>query len=221
MPGLNPALWSVPMTKLMNLRTRYAGKLSSILLAFCITSAVVAPAQTFTTIFSFDGANGENPYYGSLVQGTNGSLYGTASSGGSNDGGTIFELSPSGVVTTLYDFCSQPGCSDGENPYGGLIQGTNGNLYGTTWAGGTDNAGTVFEITPAGELTTLYRFCSQPSCTDGYGPAATLTQSTNGNLYGTTGLGGTAFYGTVFEMTPSGPTELPSRPRMLSSPTRY
>jgi uncharacterized repeat protein (TIGR03803 family) len=85
-----------------------------------------------------------------------------------------------------------------------LVQATNGNLYGTTYTGGANAGGTVFKITPDGTLTTLYSFCSQSGCADGSGPYAPLVQATNGNLYGTTGNGGSNGDGTVFKITPSG-----------------
>jgi uncharacterized repeat protein (TIGR03803 family) len=86
------------------------------------------------------------------------------------------------------------------------VQAGNGNFYGTTPYGGANSAGTVFEMTSAGKLTTLYSFCSQPNCPDGYYPSASLVQATNGNFYGTTPAGGTKTPcgGTVFEMTSAG-----------------
>ncbi len=76
-------------------------------------------------------------------------------------GGTVFKITPSGTLTTLYSFCSQSGCTDGLEPEAVLVQGTDGNFYGTTIFGGTNGEGTVFKITPGGQLTTLYSFCSQ------------------------------------------------------------
>ena len=120
--------------------------------------------------------------------------------------GTIFKITPTGTLTTLYSFCTQSGCADGdgENPIGGLVQATNGDFYGTTFNGGANDEGTVFEITPGGTLTTLYSFCAQSGCTDGYAPLAGLVQATNGTLYGTTGYGGasgTHSAGTVFSLS--------------------
>jgi len=109
-------------------------------------------------------------------------------------------------LTTLYSFCSQGGCTDGTYPNGGLVQATDGNLYGTTATGGANGVGTVFKITPSGTLTTLHSF----NGTDGWGPFAGLVQATNGNFYGTTVKGGanhvcdSAGDGTVFKITPSG-----------------
>jgi uncharacterized repeat protein (TIGR03803 family) len=140
-------------------------------------------------------------------------LYGTAG-GGANGAGTVFTITPGGVLTTLYNFCSQINCTDGDEPNTGLIQATDGNFYGTTFAGGANNTcvyagcGTVFTITPGGVLTTLYSFCSQINCTDGDNPLAGLVQGTDGNLYGTTFEGGTNACpngcGTVFTITPGG-----------------
>ena len=141
-------------------------------------------------------------------------MYGTTFAGGvstkpcsnvANVGcGTVFRITPSGALTTLYSFCSQSGCTDGANPQVGLVQATDGNFYGTT-------NGTVFKITPSGTLTTLYSFCSQTGCTDGVYPYAGLVQATDGDFYGTTfggGVNGTdcgsGGCGTVFKITPSG-----------------
>jgi uncharacterized repeat protein (TIGR03803 family) len=84
--------------------------------------------------------------YASLVQATNGDWYGTTLVGGASSGGTIFKITPTGTLTTLYSFCSQSGCTDGENPYASLVQATNGNLYGKTAEGGAYNEGTVFSL---------------------------------------------------------------------------
>ena len=106
------------------------------------------------------------------------------------------------TFTTLHIFEGSP--TDGSYPEAPLVQATNGNLYGTTYTGGANAGGTVFKITPDGTLTTLYSFCSQSGCADGSGPYAPLVQATNGNLYGTTGNGGSNGDGTVFKITPSG-----------------
>ncbi len=86
------------------------------------------------------------------------------------------------------------------------MQATDGNFYGTTYEGGAIDYGTVFKITPAGTLTTLYSFCSKTNCADGYIPYASLVQATDGNFYGTTTQGDGAYGngGTVFKITPSG-----------------
>jgi YVTN family beta-propeller protein/uncharacterized repeat protein (TIGR03803 family) len=163
----------------------------------------LTPAGQLTTLHSFAGGSNDGAYpIAGLVE-VGGNFYGTTQLGGVNGVGTIFEITPAGQLTTLYSFCSQTNCSDGEIPYAGLIQGPNGNLYGTTVEGGSFGGGTVFEITPAGQLSTLYSFCSQTNCTDGENPVAGLVQA-NGNLYGTTTYGGASGVGTVFVITPAG-----------------
>jgi uncharacterized repeat protein (TIGR03803 family) len=137
-----------------------------------------------------------------VVQATNGDLFGTTSSAGGHGGGTVFKISPSGTLTTLYTFCSKGECRDGATPLTGLVQGTNGDLYGTTYLGASGGGGTIFKVTPTGKLTTLYRFCSQEGCTDGGNPDAVLLQGTNGELYGTTPIGGSnGNYGTLFSLS--------------------
>jgi uncharacterized repeat protein (TIGR03803 family) len=195
-------------------------RVASILTIFCIVTVASSSAQTLTTLLSFDGTNGAGIYEGSsLIQGTDGNFYGASLTGGafyssSNLGyGTIFKVTPAGRLTTLYNFCSQSKCADGEYPNGTLVQGTDGNFYGTTQLGGSglrsdcpDGCGTVFKVTPAGKLTTLYSFCTQANCTDGISTFAGLVQGANGNLYGTTWEGGVTCgaCGTVFEITPTG-----------------
>ena len=85
-----------------------------------------------------------------------------------------------------------------------LVQGADGNLYGTAAGGGTNNYGTIFKITPSGKLTTPCSFCPQSACTDGEYPSAGLVQAAKGAFYGTTGSGGANGYGTVFKITPGG-----------------
>src|ERR1017187_5803103 len=113
---------------------------------------------------------------------------------------------PAQTLTTLYSFCPQSDCADGGSPLAGLVQATNGDLYGTTASGGASGNGTVFKITPSGTLTTLYSFCSRSGCTDGSEPYyAGLIQAANGDLYGTTSRGGAnGNYCTVFKITPGG-----------------
>jgi len=171
----------------------------------------IAPGGKLTTLHSFcsqtDCADGREPL-GGVVQATNGNFYGTTLAGGALAAGTVFQITPGGTLTTLYTFCSQSGCTDGLEPFAGLIQATDGNLYGTTFAGGTEENGIVFKITPSGTLTTVYNFCSQSSssvrCADGAGPYAGLMQASDGNFYGTTSGGGANGFGTIFKLTPGG-----------------
>ncbi len=149
----------------------------------------------------------QGPYepFAGLVQATNGLFYGTSPQGGRTNGGTVFRVESNGTSKLLYAFCTKSGCPDGRFPEAALVQGANGNLYGTTTENGMPQAaGTVFEISPAGTLTTLYSFCLQTGCPDGDRPMAALIQATNGNFYGTTSGGGAYGEGTVFEITPGG-----------------
>lgn len=167
----------------------------SVLLA---TATVALSAQTFTTLHSFHGADGSNPYAG-LMQASNGNLYGTTSAGGANGDGTVFEISTSGTLTTLHNF-NHLSPIDGAQPYAGLMQARDGNLYGTTDRGGSHNVGIVYRITTSGTTKTLHDLDYQP---DGALPYAGLVQATNGALYGTTADGGGS-EGTVFEVTSFG-----------------
>ena len=149
-------------------------------------TAIGLPAQTFTTLFSFNGTNGVNPE-AALVQATDGNLYGTTSEGGASSDGTVFTITPSGTLTTIYNFCSLSNCTDGSGPEGGLVQATDGYFYGTTAGGGASGQyGTVFKITPGGTLTTLHSF----DLTDGSTPVAALVQDTDEAFMGQRSLAG-------------------------------
>ena len=166
----------------------------------CMATAIGASAQTFTTLFRFDGSNGANPYLESLVQGFDGSFYGTNNLAGTYGGGTVFKITAGGTLTTLYNFCAQKNCADGGLPIAGLAQGTDGSLYGTTSTGGAGEIGTVFKITPEGTLTTLHRFDGS----DGTNPSGALAEGADGSFYGTTNTGGVSNAGTIFRITPQG-----------------
>ncbi len=162
----------------------------------------ISPSGSETDLYSFVGypSDGEIPDAG-LIQGSDGNFYGTCNGGGSNNDGTVFRISPSGSETNLYSFVGYPG--DGQVPVGGLVQGSDGNFYGTTYQGGTNacRCGTVFWISPSGTETTLYSFANSP---DGSEPTASLVQGSDGNFYGTTEYGGANNKGTVFRVSPSG-----------------
>lgn len=244
------------------------GKLTWVAAIF-LASAVVCQAQGLTTLVSFNGFNGGDPANAPLIQGADGNLYGaTQGDGVPHTKGTIFRITSTGRLATLYKFCSQPNCSDGWLPtgvmqatngslygaaeFGGLtsycsdcgtifklsqgnysvlysfcsetncrdgifpggtlVQGNNGNLYGMAFCGGTgptsancpEGAGTIFEITPAGEFTTIYSFCSQVDCADGGEPSSSLVIGPNGSLFGATSVGGTSALGTLFELSAAG-----------------
>jgi uncharacterized repeat protein (TIGR03803 family) len=172
---------------------------------FMITpSGVLTKLYSFTTLNTNNNENpdGVNPY-NALVQASNGNFYGTTSYGGTNGQGTVFQISPSGAFTTLYSFTKMNSTfinADGAFP-SSLVQGNDGNLYGTAQYGGASGLGTVFKITAAGVLTTLHSFTGQA---DGSYPSAGLVVGNDSNLYGTTYSGGTNGGGTVFMITPAG-----------------
>jgi len=151
----------------------------------------ITPAGMLTTLQDIG-------YSHLAVQATDGNFYGTTPDGGPKDAGTVFRITPKGALTTLYNFCSQAQCNDGDGPTGGMIQATDGNFYGTTPGGGTNNNGTIFKITAGGKLTTLYSFGSP-----GFS-GTSLVQGSDGSFYGTTSDGGANGDGTVFKVTPKG-----------------
>jgi uncharacterized repeat protein (TIGR03803 family) len=172
--------------------------------ALCVATATAASAQTFTVIKRFNGTNGAVPT-APLTQGLDGKFYGTTAALGAHNGGTVFRITPQGTLTTIYNFCALAGCSDGSSPSGYLALGTDGNFWGVTQLGGAHSIGTIFKITPAGSLTTMYSFCALSSCPDGAQPVGGITAAIGGNYFGTAlegGANGNA--GTVFKITPNG-----------------
>jgi uncharacterized repeat protein (TIGR03803 family) len=163
----------------------------------------MTPAGALTTLHDFDFTDGWDPQNALMVQGADGDLYGETAGGGSFSCpspavgcGTVFRITPGGGFTSLHSFKG----SDGSVPFGGLVQGSDGNFYGTTYAGGTNGDGTVFKITPGGRVTTLHSFDG----TDGSNPDGGLVQANDGNFYGTTFAGGANGDGTIFEITAGG-----------------
>lgn len=155
-------------------------------------------AGTEKILYSFTGgADGGNPT-ASLIADSQGNLYGTTFNGGTSGGdGTVFRLNSAGE-SVLYRFT---GGTDGAHPRGGLVRDSQGNLYGTTGAGGQYGLGVVFKVTPGGQETVLHSFNNA----DGSGPEASLILDSQGNLYGTTAFGGiTVLFGTVFKVTTAG-----------------
>lgn len=237
----------------------FVRKRDLVLLLLCAT--LTAHAQTFKTLTNFHGTDGAEPMFVSLVQGSDGNIYGTTSDGGADlDGGTVFritlqgdlrnhsfnnekdggdpyaglvlsadgnfygtttnggngfgtvfKITRNGLLTTLHTFCAQPpNCEDGGQPWAALIQGTDGKFYGTAVEYGVNHGGTVFKISKEGTLTALFSFCDQSNCTNGYAPWAGLVQAADGNFYGTTFRGGDDSClpgygcGTVFRISPTG-----------------
>ncbi|MGA7292640.1 MAG: choice-of-anchor tandem repeat GloVer-containing protein [Terriglobales bacterium] len=177
---------------------------------YCGSVFKMTAGGKLTTLHSFcevvqNGActDGDEPEY-ALVEGSDGNLYGTTSGGGTdgvNAGyGTIFKITPTGTLTTIYNF---PGYTQSSSA---LIEGADGNFYGTTADGGSGKygaGGTFFSVTSSGDLTTLYNFCSLQNCADGQQPA-NIYLATDGNFYGITWFGGLNNQGTIFQFTPSG-----------------
>ncbi|MGD0058246.1 MAG: choice-of-anchor tandem repeat GloVer-containing protein [Verrucomicrobiia bacterium] len=157
----------------------------------------ITPTGSLTNLHSFaaSGSDGANPS-AELVQGSDGSFYGTTYSGGTSNNGTVFQITPTGTLTSLHSFTGL----DGSNPQAGLVEGSDGNFYGTTYLGGASGSGAVFRITPTGSLTNLHSFTGP----DGANPQSALVEGTDGNLYGTTYAGGTSGSGVVFRITTSG-----------------
>jgi len=152
----------------------------------------------FNSLYSFtNGLDGANPYAG-LTQGANGAFYGTTVNGGSNNNGTVFEITSTGSLTPLYSFTNGV---DGSQPHAALTLASDGLFYGTTFYGGSNHDGTIFQLTSAGALTPLHSFAS---ASDGANPLGRLAATTHGTLFGTAYDGGTNGCGTVFSITIAG-----------------
>jgi len=181
--------------KSKSFRTRAALILTTLMLL--AAAGTVATAQTYTDLYNFcvqaNCTDGSNPS-GVLAQGRDGNLYGTTYSGGTNHLGVVFRITPSGTLRVLYKFDGV----HGSWPESGLTLGTDGNFYGTSSFGGANNYGTIFKITKSGTLTTLYSFTGNANG-DGASPWASPVQGMNGNFYGGTFGGFTAY-----EITSSG-----------------
>lgn len=146
-------------------------------------------------VYSFTGTSGLQPY-GGLTLAADGNFYGTASGGGTSNCGIIFRITNAGNLQVLYNFTCG---SDGGSPYARPIQGTDGNLYGTTTAGGANSCGTIYQLTSSGQLNVIHNFVRN----QGYFTPAPLIQGVDGNLYGTTESGGYGS-GAVFSVSTSG-----------------
>lgn len=150
----------------------------------------------YGVVHPFTGADGDLPVAGGLVQGTDGALYGVTYYGGQYGKGVAFQLTLGGVYTLLHSFSGYS--SDGAYPDATLIQGSDGNLYGTTFGGGANGSGAAYRLTPAGAAAVLYSFAG--GFADGADPAGPLLQGGNGLLYGTTEYGGATGVGTLFSL---------------------
>ncbi len=172
------------------------------------TAFKVSPAGTLTTLASFYGntngsTSGQTPNSG-LVRAGDGNCYGTTSSGGASNLGTVFRLTSDGKVTTLVSFTGTSGSFPGSSVSCGLTLGPDGHLYGVTPAGGTANSGTIFRVTTAGVFTPLVQFTGTSGVAAGSTPRGDLVLASDGYFYGTTSLGGTAGLGTIFKVSTTG-----------------
>jgi uncharacterized repeat protein (TIGR03803 family) len=158
------------------------------------TVFMITTSGTLTTLYDFSGLDGQNPD-GGLVLGTDGNFYGTTRFGGAGNLGTIFKITPAGVLTTLHSFSG----TDGSEPRPGLVQGKSGAFYGTTC--GFNPPWTAYSITSTGVFKTLNATNDVRIATCSLAP---LILGNDGNLYGTTTAGGVTETGTVFRMSPSG-----------------
>ncbi len=161
-------------------------------LASFLRSRVPASIRLYTFCAQTNCTVGANPY-GGLLQAADGDFYGTTQAGGKGiefPEGVAFKITPSGKYTLLHTFCTaDTSCTDGAQPYGGFVQGTDGNFYGTTIYGGSNNFGTISQITPKGKYTVLHSFKNTTGALFGKYPEVTLLQNTNGILYGDTSAG--------------------------------
>ena len=168
----------------------------------------------YSTLYQFCSlsgcADGRQPYTGSVIFDAAGNIYGNTEFGGAHGAGTVYELTPSGgswTESVLYSFCPvSPQCHDGESPWGTMVFDRQGNLYGTATAGGANEQGDVFELSPAGGGSWTQSVILSFSPTGGIIPDAGLTIDVHGNLYGTTVQGGSpgSSSGVVYELSPSG-----------------
>ncbi len=174
--------------------------------AITFSLAVCAQAQTVTYLANFNGKNGSAP--GPVIQATDGNFYGTTFNGGAYSQGNVFRMTPTGKLNSIYSFCSQPNCADGQRPESAPVLGSDGNLYGVTNSGGSSaNSGVVYKMTLGGKITTLYSFCATRPCNDGQYPTGVILAS-DGNFYGTTTSGGEFGGGTIFKIGPTGAFKL-------------
>jgi uncharacterized repeat protein (TIGR03803 family) len=181
------------------------GFLGAIVLAFL--PLATGNAATVTTIYSFCDnircPQGQQPA-GRLVRGKGNNYYGSTAILTEADRGTVYHVTDTGQFRSLNKFCALKYCTGGDTVGQFLAIGPDGDIYGVTQrGGGTGDGGTLFKLTPQGDLTTLYYFCSQPLCADGSSPVAIVFDA-SGDIFGTTIAGGGYREGTLFEITAAG-----------------
>lgn len=175
-------------------------------IALALMSAVGATAQTYSNLYAYPGTNNNTSgiiWPSILSQGQDGDLYSTIETNGPPNAGSVYKITTSGSYSLLYSFCAEGGhcLTTGAYPFGGVTLGLDGNLWGTTQGGGKDGAGTVFKMTPAGTLTTLYSFTNG---NDDSAPIFTLLQGQDGNMYGVSEEQYNGQYGSFFKMSTKG-----------------
>jgi uncharacterized repeat protein (TIGR03803 family) len=192
----------------------------------------ITPAGVLTVLHNFgtaaNSADGTSP--NAMLLGADGNFYGDCPGGGIYNSGTVWKMTPSGVVTVLHTFTTLDANAhntDGSNPWGGVTQGEDGSLYGGTLAGGPNGNGVVFKVTPAGAFTVIRSFAanypSGPSGSnlDGRGPIPPV-QYSDGNLYGATAYGGANGQGTLYRVSPTGTfTTIHSFNALVAAPGGY
>lgn len=162
------------------------------------TAFSVTTSGVLKTIYNFNASTGYAPI-GALLQASDGNFYGTASLGGANGGGVVYKLTPAGAYTVVHSFTSLPSTS-GSLPTAGLVQGSDGNLYGTTSIGGLNGFGTIFRVRTTGAgFAVIHNF----NKTDGNGPNSTPLLHTNAIIYGLTQSGGTTDNGVMYSVNAS------------------
>lgn len=164
-------------------------------ITYGITESVLYAFHPTTNIVENPQGDGAYPS-GSLIQASDGNLYGMTSKGGANAAGAVIKVAPNGTVSLLYSFQA---LSDGANPNGSLVQAKDGNFYGMTANGGTNYTGTVFKLTPTGTESLLHSFGPLQS-PDGANPQGSLVQASDGNLYGMSDEGGMNDTGAIIKV---------------------
>jgi uncharacterized repeat protein (TIGR03803 family) len=183
----------------MHSLSRSLSVFSTLILITLVALPLAASVQDFTVLQNFNNTNGDDPSTPPILA-SDGNLYGATGHGGANAMGLVYKLTPQNKLTTLYAFCSQTNCTDGSGPAFGPIQGTDGNLYGTTYYGGANDLGVVYKLTLSGKLTVLHSFCL---CKDGRYSNGLLADG-QGGFYGSTLEGGSHQFGTIFHLTAQG-----------------
>jgi uncharacterized repeat protein (TIGR03803 family) len=185
---------------------KHLGNLPAMLILALVSTAWIAAAQTYTPLYTYpigSGATSGITAPSLLSQGQDGGLYSTIQNNGTLNVGSVYEISTSGQYSLLYSFCAEGGhcLTTGAYPAGGVTLGFDGNLWGTTVGGGTNNAGTVFKMTPAGTLTSVYSFANG---NDDSVPVYPVFQGQDGNMYGVSVGQYNGQYGSFLKVTPKG-----------------